>query len=1017
MCAAPGPFLKASGVSVRNNTGTGDIVPLRGANLGAWLLFEGWMCPMDSSGLADNYSVLQTLNTRFGVATQESLVKTYQDNWITINDLDNIKALGMNVVRLPFWWGNLQRLDGTWRADAFEKMDWLVSNAWQRGIYTLLDFHGVPGGQSASDSTAQANQNQYWTSAAFQNQTSLIWSNIAAHFKNNPAVLGYDLINEPFGAPNRTALLTLYNSLYQTIRAVDPDHIIVLEGCWAGQGLNWEWNVLPSPSFYGWNNVIYSMHAYSADLTLSGERAQIDKQVNDFNSHQSWNVPCLIGEFNSHGQQSAWQYAVLQYNQNNMSWCDWSYKASAGGVGNSWGIYDPSGSFPPKPNIQSDSAADISSKWSQWKTSPAFGMTSFLKQYLGAPLAVADSYTNNNGGTLTVNIGSGVLANDQDINLGQSGIVLSTVFVDGPANGQLTLNPNGSFSYTPNGGFTGTDTFRYRVFDGYVNSANIAAVSIQVGSSTPLIPAQTRVETKADGTGVVVPLQSLPAGSSTTAYAIVRDAGGAFISNAVAAWSLTNKSGGVVAGDLVVAGDNMSATFTAHSPGSAVIKAVASTFTGLSGTLTVNPGLATQLIWTTQPGLATNGLPFGQQPVLKTADLFGNPSTNGLPPTLDVTVTQSAGTGSLSGTTNHNLGATGGKGVINFSNLQINSAGASKQLTASASGIGSVPTSIANCQLWLDAGDLNTLTLGGTTTVTTWADKSGNGNNATAGTAPTLVTNASLLATGAGRGRALRFDGTSTYLNVNLSFLSGQPYTIFALEVSADKGSSDSYVIGNEGSTANQALHMGYRGNIAFRLGQWANDLDYAGSFTGTTTPRVWCAKLDTGAGHFIYLNGAQTATSASTVPVTGSLNLGHIGKAFATAASIYKGDLAEIVVYNRALSDAERNQIESYLNGKWLTGFPGAVTAPFTVYASTGGPSNGIAGITNNGNGTFKITFAGTVGTAYYVQSATNLPPPIVWSPEAGSTNTVTNGNGQWFYTVTNTKPQRYYRSVTANP
>jgi hypothetical protein len=77
-----------------------------------------------------------------------------------------------------------------------------------------------------------------------------------------------------------------------------------------------------------------------------------------------------------------------------------------------------------------------------------------------------------------------VLANDLDINLGQPGIQLSAVWVDGPSNGQLSLNPDGSFSYTPSTNFVGTDTFRYRVFDGYVTSVNMATASIQVGVPT-----------------------------------------------------------------------------------------------------------------------------------------------------------------------------------------------------------------------------------------------------------------------------------------------------------------------------------------------------------------------------------------------------------------------------------------------------------------------------------------------------------------------------------------------------
>src|ERR1022692_3969179 len=63
----PDPFLAANGINIRNGYGSGDIVPLHGANLGTWLLMEGWMCPLDSSGLADHYSVVQALVNRFGV--------------------------------------------------------------------------------------------------------------------------------------------------------------------------------------------------------------------------------------------------------------------------------------------------------------------------------------------------------------------------------------------------------------------------------------------------------------------------------------------------------------------------------------------------------------------------------------------------------------------------------------------------------------------------------------------------------------------------------------------------------------------------------------------------------------------------------------------------------------------------------------------------------------------------------------------------------------------------------------
>ena len=96
-------MLHTSGRSIVNANGT--VVPLQGVNLGGWFIMEKWMSPLASeSSLPDTYSVMQELDTRFGVATEQSLMRTYQQSWITTTDLDNIKNAGFNVVRVPVWW-------------------------------------------------------------------------------------------------------------------------------------------------------------------------------------------------------------------------------------------------------------------------------------------------------------------------------------------------------------------------------------------------------------------------------------------------------------------------------------------------------------------------------------------------------------------------------------------------------------------------------------------------------------------------------------------------------------------------------------------------------------------------------------------------------------------------------------------------------------------------------------------------------------------------------------------------
>lgn len=852
--AVAGSFLKTSGVNIRNNSGQGDIVPLRGVNVGGWLVMEGWMTPMDSSGLADDYSVLQTLNSRFGVSVQESLIKTYQGAWITTNDLDNIKALGMNCVRMPFWWGNVQRLDGTWRADAFEKMDWLVTNAWQRGIYTVVDFHGVPGGQSTSDSTGQANLNQYWSSAAYQNQTLLIWSNVATHFSGNPAVAGYDLINEPYGAPGQTNIWYAYDSLYHAVRSVDPDHIIFMEGCWSGTGtngesLNWQWDVLPPPAQFGWTNVAYSMHAYAGTTTPSGEKAETDKQVSDFNSHQSWNIPCFIGEFNSHGTQSAWKYSVLQYDQNNMSWDNWAYKAIHGSVGDSWGIYDPTGTWPSIPNIQTNSSGVISNDWSQWTTSAAFGVTPFLQQYLGAPVAVPDAFTNM--GVLTVSATNGVLANDYDINLGLSGISLSAVLVAAPTNGVLNLNADGSFTYTPYAGFSGTDAFRYQVSDGYVSSANIATVSILTVAST----------------------------------------------NSV--------------------------------------------------------GPATQLIWSVPPGLATNGLAFVQQPVLQTADASGNPSTNGLPASLPVVITHSAGAGALAGTTNCDLGLAAGQGVMLFSDLQINAAGVSNQLTASVTAAPAISL--------LTNGNLNLPASTATPTGwTTWSYNSGYANHEIVTPAASVLGN---------------YDGSYEMTCGAANTTGGGGFYQF---VSASTGLV--YTL-----TVSSGVQNWWWPSGEMRL--FFFDASTNGLVTNVVSVTSGITGYDVGKPYQVYQLSA-------TAPA---------GTAWAKVE--FAGFGGGSVWFDNAVL-TQSNAVSALAP---------AVTLPFTVYSAVNAAqTNYIASVANNGNGTISLNFTGMSGGQYYVQVATNLAPPINWVTVAGSTNTAVNGG--WSFTVPNAGTE-FYRSVAIVP
>src|SRR5439155_23418979 len=154
---------------------------------------------------------------------------------------------------------------------------------------------------------------------------------------------------------------------------------------------------------------------------------------------------------------------------------------------------------------------------------------------------------------------------------------------------------------------------------------------------------------------------------------------------------------GTLQGTLTATAVNGLATFT--NLGHNVATNITISFT--SGSLTnttstaiaVSPAAASQLAFATQPANGTVGSMLVTQPVLRSRDQFGNNSTVGLAGSQPATVTLSAGTGPLLGTTTLDIGTTAGNGIVSFSDLRVDSAGTNNQSTASASSLTSAASS------------------------------------------------------------------------------------------------------------------------------------------------------------------------------------------------------------------------------------------------------------------------------------------------------------------------------------
>ena len=355
-------FLTTKGTKIVN--AEGKQITLKGVNLGSWLIIEDWLSPYEEA--TDNLNIFDTLTERFGEEKAYELMNIYQDNWITEYDLDEIKSMGFNCVRVPFWFRNFYYDDngrkildenGNWD---FSRLDWVVSECKKRELYVILDMHGAVGYQSDAlhngkkggcglfDKTEQGER--------YRELTDELWTAIAERFKGEPTVAMYDLLNEPMCDVNCTEVKRrvnnewIYTRLYDTVRAADPDHIITMECIWTAAAL-------PHSFFKGWTNVVYQLHFYNNNNAIFNFFVLMSRLY-------QFNVPLIMGEFYPLGT-TTWNNCFKTMNTLGVSWMLWTYKAAGHGMWESdWALRGSKDGFE-RARLQTDSFEEIARKWGE----------------------------------------------------------------------------------------------------------------------------------------------------------------------------------------------------------------------------------------------------------------------------------------------------------------------------------------------------------------------------------------------------------------------------------------------------------------------------------------------------------------------------------------------------------------------------------------------------------------------------------------------------------------------------
>jgi hypothetical protein len=238
------------------------------------------------------------------------------------------------------------------------------------------------------------------------------------------------------------------------------------------------------------------------------------------------------------------------------------------------------------------------------------------------------------------------------------------------------------------------------------------------------------------------------------------------------------------------------------------------------------------------------------------------------------------------------------------------------------------------------AADLG-VTTDGTGAVTSWIDQSGTGNNA----APTNAATSPLLVPNVINGKpVLRFSGANQSLEVptdNTGFTAGDLST-FALVKFSNFSTYRTVWTKTQNNiaapidwyfTASSGAANLLRGN-GTAYGSFAGTAPAAGAFV-----TVGAKVSGTAVSHYIGYNNTANGTITASPADTGWPL--RIGRRLDGAVQMM-GDIAEILIYDHAVSDAERLQIVNYLNNKWGIGVVQLANLPPTAKIVT--PTNGMS-------------------------------------------------------------------------
>ncbi|WP_049577482.1 glycoside hydrolase family 5 protein [Streptomyces sp. SBT349] len=317
---------------------TGARVILRGFGLGGWMNMENFITGYPATESLQRKALRRVLG--------EEGYRRFFDRFLTAffgdEDARYLASLGLNSLRIPFNYRHFEDDDRPFelKEEGFRLLDRAVDACARHGIYTILDLHALPGAQNQHwHSDNPTHWAHFWTHRHFQDRVVHLWEALADRYKDNPWVAGYNPVNEPADVTGEV-IGPFYRRIEAAIRAVDPRHLLFLDG----NRYSTQFDMLGDPL----PGTVYTAHDYALPGFVDGgpypgtSRGQyVDRAVVErtFLARTEYmrrtGTPIWIGEFGpvytGDPARDAQRLALLEdqlalYREHGASWALWTYK-------------------------------------------------------------------------------------------------------------------------------------------------------------------------------------------------------------------------------------------------------------------------------------------------------------------------------------------------------------------------------------------------------------------------------------------------------------------------------------------------------------------------------------------------------------------------------------------------------------------------------------------------------------------------------------------------------------------